>query len=200
MDWTTKNLEELLPQIWSQLERACQEAGNPWRTPALGTANDLEASLRTMVLRQVHPARRELVCHTDGRSRKARELQKHPQIQWLFYDPSEGIQIRAGGTALIHQLNPVARTGWEKTPVANRLNYCTALAPGTRLTDPDVSLPEHWRNCLPTRDETEVGWPNFAVLVSTIDQIEWLQLRTEGHRRAGFTWQDNRFSGHWLVP
>ena len=200
MDWTTTNLSELLAQIWPVLERACDEEGNPWRTPALGTANELEISLRTVVLQQVHPASRELVCHTDYRSRKVWELRRNPQVRWLFYHPGEKIQVRAGGTVLVHQNNSVTRSAWQRTSLANRLNYCTTLAPGTRLAEPDTSRPARWKNCLPTLEETEAGWPNFAVIVTTIEHLEWLHLRPDGHRRAGFTWLENRFSGHWLVP
>ena len=165
-----------------------------------GSANEHEISVRTVVLRQVQPASRELVCQSDYRSRKCWEIRKNPQVRWLFYHPDEHIQIRAGGPAVVHQLDAVARAAWERTPLANRRNYCTPLAPGTRLADPDAGLAGRWKNGLPTLEETEVGWPNFAVIVTTVDQLEWLHLRPEGHRRAGFTWVGNQFSGHWLVP
>jgi pyridoxamine 5'-phosphate oxidase len=200
LNWATINLNELLAQIWPLLERASQEAGNPLRTPVFGTANELEISLRTVVLRQVQPASRELVCHTDYRARKSWEIRKNPQVRWLFYHPGEQIQIRAGGTAILHQNNDVARAAWERTPLPNRRNYGTPLAPGTRLPSPDASLPAGWKNGLPTLDESEIGWPNFAVVVTAVDQLEWLHLRPEGHRRAGFTWVGDHFSGHWLVP
>ena len=200
MDWTTTNLDELVAQIWRALERAGHEEGNPFRTPSLGTANELEVSLRTVVLRHVHPATRELTCHADYRSRKIWDIRKNPQVGWLFHHPGEKIQVRAGGTALVHQNNSVARAAWQGTPLANRLNYCTALAPGTRLAGPDTSLPAQWKHSPPTLEETEAGWPNFAVIRTTIDHLEWLHLRPEAHRRAGFTWMENHFSGHWLVP
>ncbi len=200
MDWTTANLDELVVQLWQGLERGGTEEGNPLRTPTFGTASELELSLRTVVLRQVHVASREFACHTDYRSRKIWEIRKNPQVRWLFHHPGEKIQIRAGGTALIHQNDSLARAAWQQTPLTNRLNYCTPLAPGTRLPSPDASRPARWKHCLPTLEETEVGWPNFAVIVTTIEHLEWLHLRPEGHRRAGFTWIENRFSGHWLVP
>ena len=200
MNWTTTNLDELLAQIWQALARGGAEEGNPLRTPALGTANEHEMSLRTVVLRHVNLASHELVCYADYRSRKIWEIRKNPQVRWLFHHPGEKIQIRAGGVAMVHQNNTVARAAWQNTPLANRTNYCTALAPGTRLADPDASLPARWKHVPPTREETEAGWPNFAVIVTTIDHLEWLHLRPDGHRRAGFTWMQNRFSGHWLVP
>ncbi len=200
MDWTTTNLDELLAQIWQALVKGSTEEGNPLRMPAFGTASDHEISVRTVVLREVHAASRELVCHADSRSRKIWEIRKNPQVSWLFYHPDERIQIRAGGVALVHQNNPVARAAWQCTPFANRLNYCADLAPGTRLAEPDTSLPARWKSRLPTLEETEIGWPNFAVIVTTIDHLEWLHLRPDGHRRAGFTWMENRFAGHWLVP
>ena len=200
MDWTTTNLDELLAQIWEALARGAAEEGNPWRTPAFGTAGEHEVSVRTVVLREARPASQELVCHADYRSRKIWEIRKNPQVRWLFHHPGERIQIRAGGVALVHHGNSAAREAWQRTPLANRLNYCTALAPGTRLADPDASLPARWKGCPPTLEETESGWPNFAVIATAIDHFEWLHLRSSGHRRAGFTWMKNHFSGQWLVP
>ena len=200
VDWSTKNLDELLAQIWQVLARGVVEEGNPLRTPVFGTANEHEISLRSVVLRQVHGGSGELVCHTDYRSRKVWELRRNPQVRWLFYHPAEGMQIRAGGTAMVHQHNAVARAAWEGTARVNRINYCTALAPGTRLADPDAGLPVRWKHHPPTLEETEIGWPNFAIIVTTIDHFEWLHLRPDGHRRAGFSRQNDHFSGQWLVP
>ena len=116
MNWATINLNELLAQIWPWLERACQEEGNPLRTPVFGSANEHEISVRTVVLRQVQPANRELVCQSDYRSRKCWEIRKNPQVRWLFYHPDEHIQIRAGGPAVVHQLDAVARVTLSQTP------------------------------------------------------------------------------------
>jgi len=199
MEWIFDRLSELPPQIWRTLELAAREIDNPMRTATLGTANDLHASLRTVILRHVDPARRLLICHTDARSAKVRELRKNPQVQWLFYHPAERIQIVAGGQAMIHQNNAFARDAWQSTPLINRVNYCTRLAPGIEIPSADAAWPK-WQEETPTVEESEIGWPNFAVIVAEIEHLELLQLRPEGHRRAGFTWTGRDFRGHWLVP
>ncbi len=44
------------------------------------------------------------------------------------------------------------------------------------------------------------GYENFAALISTVDQIEWLQLSEAGHQRAVFNWTAVKWTGLWLVP
>ena len=41
---------------------------------------------------------------------------------------------------------------------------------------------------------------NFAVILVTIDRLDWLRLARETHRRAGFTWDGDMVRGTWLVP
>jgi hypothetical protein len=44
------------------------------------------------------------------------------------------------------------------------------------------------------------GQKNFAVLMATVDRVEWLYLAIEGHRRARWTWSEGGWQGTWLAP
>lgn len=198
--WNTEQLDGLLPQIWHALETGCRDLQDPFRTPALGTVSATGAALRTVVLRQVEPAQRLLICHSDFRAGKVHDLQRHRQVEWLFYHPQDKIQIRARAIATVHRHDAVATAAWRKTPLPSRVNYCTRFAPGTKIKNPDVAWPAALRNRELTLEESEAGWPNFAVIVTAVERFEFLQLDPGGHRRAAFTLKGNRFVSSWLVP
>ena len=200
MTWNPANLDELLAHTWLVLADGSRELQHPFRMPALATMDDLEPALRIVILRGVDAASRQLTCHTDARSTKCRELRRHDRVQWLFYDPAARVQVRAGGATTVHHGNAIARDAWRKTPLASRANYVTTWAPGVRLGNPTDAMPAAWRGQVPAVDEAEKGFANFAVLVTTVEHFDWLQLRPEGHRRAGFAWTGERFDGSWLVP
>ena len=200
MEWTFSNLDELPSLIWQSLERGCKELDHPFRTPVFGTADEWAASLRTVVLRGVDPSRRLLTCHTDFRSQKIRHLWRNPQAQWLFYDARSKIQLRASGLCSLHHGDDVARKAWLNTPLASRANYCSLLPPGEMISNADAAYTPGWKASEPTVQQAEAGWPNFAVIVTTVDSFDWLQLRIEGHRRAGFTWTGERLVANWIAP
>lgn len=200
MDWETKSLDELLTRIWTAFEAGCRELQHPFHAPALATSSDIEPALRTVILRGADPAGRLLVCHTDIRSAKCRELRCCTRAQWLFPDPAARVQIRAGGETMVHSRNALAREAWLKTPLASRANYCTKWAPGVRIGSPGDALPAAWKEHGPTVEEAEAGFANFAVLATTVEHFDWLQLAADGQRRAGFAWTGERFAGNWLVP
>jgi hypothetical protein len=45
----------------------------------------------------------------------------------------------------------------------------------------------------------EDGYTNFAVLLFRFSSLEFLYLKSSGHRRALHTWNDE-YSSSWLVP
>ena len=200
MDWTTNHLVVLLGRIWQALSQGQAKLQHPLRTPILGTIGTRQSSLRIVVLRQVNPAQRSLVCYSDYRTVKVTDILANPGIEWLFYHPAERIQIRASGLAKIHYLDAVATEAWSALPGPIRLNYCTPLAPGREIRKPGEALPKAWKGRMPAKDEMQIGWPNFAVIASTIDRLDWLQLTEKENRRAGFVWDGTEFKGSWLVP
>jgi pyridoxamine 5'-phosphate oxidase len=198
--WNAHQLDALLPQIWHALQLACAELHHPFRTPVLGTAGEMGCELRTVILREVQPDARLLICHTDQRSPKVRAIEHRPRVQWLFHDPREGVQIRASGPSSLHQGDDPARQAWQRTPLPSRLNYCSAQAPGTPIPDPADALPATLREGGLTVEQSESGWPNFCLIVTTVERLEFLQLQSDGHHRALFAWSGRQFDSAWLVP
>ena len=204
MHWNLTDLAALQHQIHHALAAAPTNPSDPLRTAAFVTSSDRGApaqpTARTVVLRRADADLRQLIFHTDARSPKLREIENHSAVAWLFHDPAAQIQIRAEGTARRAPTDELVRAAWDATPLANRSNYCTPLPPGAPLTDPAAARPAAWQHREPTLAETEIGWPNFAVLITTITRLEWLRLHPQGARRARFDWTGTAWTAHWLVP
>jgi pyridoxamine 5'-phosphate oxidase len=196
-----ESLTEILEQTWTALRCAVADSSDAFRTPALGTIGDQRPCLRTVVLRRVEPSRRTVACYTDARSAKVREIRACPAVSWLFFCPKRNVQIRTEGPAAIHHLDAVAREAWSRTSLWGRRGYCVEPAPETEMKAPSSGLPASFVGRAPTEAESEAGWPNFAVIATTIDRFDWLRLDdARGHRRAQFAWSGDRYTGRWVVP
>ena len=200
IDWHNASLEELPAQIWSTLESSTRDPSHPFRLAALGTNSLTGPTVRTVVLRTVDSAHRQLVFFTDARSPKVAEIRQHPRVTWLFYHPGDRVQIRAEATAEIHHGDEIALRGWQQTPIVSRVNYCAANPPGTRIARALDSLPRELRAMIPNAENTAHGLENFAVVRSVVNRLDWLWLNPEEHRRAEFRWDGNVFQGNWITP
>ncbi len=145
---------------------------------------------RLVVMREANPAAGTINFHTDARSPKWAELKANPSATLLWYDPATSIQLRAGGTARLHNQDELARVRWEKSRKDSRACYggpvgssCVAEAPPIAPTD------------------SESGWPHFGVVVVELHELEWLHLIHTGHQRLRFGVEHGRMtSAQWLVP
>jgi pyridoxamine 5'-phosphate oxidase len=168
-----------------------------FHTPVFGTG----FSLRTVVLRRVEVEAQMLRCHTDWRSPKVAQIQAQPEVQWLFYDPVSKVQLRLRALACLHHLDEVAAEAWEQTALMSRRCYGTVAAPGSPLAEAGSGLATELLGRSPTVEESAPGWPNFAVIVTRVWELDWLYLCANGNRRAVFTrdgeagWQQQ-----WVVP
>ena len=192
-----------LETAWALLEDGAARADAEFHTPVLATtAADGAANVRTVVLRAVDRAARELICHTDVRTAKAPEIGADGRVMWLFYDRAEKVQLRVHAVAELHRADSLARARWEASRLSSRRCYLAPEPPGTAADGPTSGLPAPFEARPPDEDESEAGWPHFAVVRSVATRIEWLYLAARGHRRAAFDWNETegRFVGRWLVP
>jgi pyridoxamine 5'-phosphate oxidase len=178
----------LAATLWQRLAAAPANPADPLRTPVLATGGGDDWSLRTVVLRAVSVDDRELTAYSDARAAKIRQALRHAVVQWLFYDPAARVQIRLWGRCRIHHRDPLADAVWETVPEVNRVNYRSPHAPGEPLTDPSAESPG------------ASGGENFAVLLTTVDEMDWLELGTPRHRRMRLRWADGEWTGQWIQP
>ena len=196
------DLDAVLDDAWERLGRGAEQRDHPYRLGVLGTCDTSGSGceLRTVVLRRCDPQHRELIFHTDARSPKLGWIAHNPRISWLFYDPEAKLQLRLQGHAAVHRGDRVADQAWAATPLRSRRSYATEAPPGTPLDGPASGLPASFQAHDATAADSHDFSDCFAVVVTTIRDIDWLYLSSRGHRRAQFGWAAGGWTGRWVVP
>lgn len=195
--------EELLARIFALLTRGTADRKSPLHTPTVATISaDGSPQARTVVFRKFLPEKRELIFHTDLRSPKIAELHADKRISWLFYHPGEKLQFRIAGEAIIHadEDDALKSERWRATRAFGRRCYMGA-APSRIAAEATSGLPAEIETREPTAEESESGFPNFAVVATQIISIDCLELHAKGHRRALFKRMENGgWETNWLTP
>ena len=201
--WNEKTSHgEILKKIWKHLDLGTLEREHPFHTPVLGTiGEDSVPQLRVVVLRRFWRKNpRGLAFHAHAGSPKIAEIETNPNVSWLFYHPQERFQVRVRGTATVHRDGDLHEEQWLATEFFSRRCY-VGEAPSQISEKPTSGLPEDYTSRAPTEEESEAGKANFAVIFSTIDQIDCLELNVKGHRRSLFVWTENgELETKWLTP
>lgn len=197
-DWPD-TLDALDERIWQMLTRAVADRKSPWRLAQLGTVDDAGCpQIRTLVLRAVGLTARTLDLHTDARSGKVDEIAALPEVALLFWDPRGQTQLRLSAVATI--LGPdrdETRDIFNELPPGSIQPYRQAAPPGRPLENPADAI-----DAAPPRDPVE-ALADFRVLRLTVRDIDFLWLRSGGHRRAKFTYRagdPTAVSAHWVGP
>ena len=196
------NHQEILERVWTLLERGTTNRRDDFHTCALATIGlDGAPENRTVVFRRVSRQPRFLLCHVDLRSPKVAEIERDQRVSWLFYHVEEKLQLRIRGQATIETKTALADAQWQNSQLFSRRCYCGDV-PGTLTETPSSGLPEFLLDREPTEKESEqLGRQNFAVVCSTIDEIDVYELHVRGHRRSLFKWDENgAFEARWLTP
>jgi len=192
---------EILKKIWKNLDLGTLEREHPFHTPVFSTvANGCVPNLRIVVLRRFWRKPPCLAFHTHTGSPKIKELQNNPNVYWLFYHPTEKLQVRIKGKARVHTTDDLAEEQWLATEFFSRRCY-VGEAPTQTSKKPTSGLPEDLLDRAPTREESEAGRANFAVVTSTVEQIDCLEMNVRGHRRSLFVWNETgEPETRWLTP
>ena len=194
---------EILKKIWKHLDLGVLERDHPFHTPVFGTVGASgEPELRVVVLRRFWRKNpRALAFHTHLGAPKISELKNNPNVSFLFYHPQEKFQVRVKGTASIHaDGSELHEEQWFETEFFARRCY-VGEAPSQISPKPTSGLPEDLTDRAPTEVESETGRANFAVVFSTIDRLDCLELNVRGHRRSLFVWNENGdLETKWLTP
>ncbi len=191
---------EILKNIWKHLDLATLERHHPFHTPVFGTVCDNAPNLRVVVLRRFWRKTPRLAFHTHLGSPKISEIRANPNVSFAFYHPKEKLQLRVKGRATIHTNDDLAEEQWQATELFSRRCY-VGEAPTQESRKPTSGLPGNLIDREPTREESETGKANFAVVAANIESIDCLELAVKGHRRSLFIWrEDNQIEMKWLTP
>lgn len=157
---------------WLELERAAEERGHGWRVMTLATVSDQEAQARSVIVREVDSAARQLTFYTDDRSPKLQQIQQHPHGTLLAWCPRLSWQLRLRVHLSRETDLAKVQARWSRlhaTPAAQ--DYLSPLAPGEPL-----GRAAHERG---SRE-------HFAIVNAQVTAADWLELHAQGHRRALF--------------
>lgn len=185
------SLPATLETAFATLAQGVADRRHGFHCPMLATIGlDGAPSARTLVLRGVDAAARQIRLHTDRRAAKVPELAADPRAALLFYDAGAQLQLRLSGRATLHAEDAIADRGWAESRAMSRFCYAIAPAPGTPVPAPPAM----------TLD-SEAGRPHFCVVIFHLESLESLHLAAAGHRRARFAWdRAGGASATWLVP
>lgn len=154
-----------------------------------------DADARVMILRAFDADDWTLRFHTDVRAPKCDVIVRDPRIGALFYDAPGKVQLRVRGRARIESEGEVADAAWAAS--ANFARRCyLGEGPGAIAPEPTSGLPEWIEGREPEDAQVVPARENFAVLIVTIETVDWYHLANTGHRRALL----RREGGDWLTP
>ncbi|MEM9208060.1 MAG: pyridoxamine 5'-phosphate oxidase family protein [Pseudomonadota bacterium] len=194
-DVATATLESIPALAWTLLQTGVDVASSPLHTPSIATVGALGPMQRTVVLRFVDPAERLLICHTDRRAAKAREIIDKPAMSWHFYDRKLKLQLRLHGRGVLHTDDPLADACWERSAARSRVCYNTAVGPGTPVKRPPLAP-----GAIASEAEAADARSNFAAIACRVVFMDWLYLSREGHRRAILDLSRESATASWVTP
>lgn len=194
-------LDAIEQRIWSELETAAQPrrvddpAAHEWRTVVLATVDGHAPDARTLVLREVDARERQLVFYTDARSPKVRQIEASPLGALMCWSRDLDWQLRMTVRLAVQTSGLAVSSRWARLHMSRAAHdYLSMHPPGHRLESAeDGGLPVA-AEPLPAPD---LGTRNhFAMITALVEEIDWLELHGEGHRRAIF----GPKGGHWVQP
>ena len=184
-------IEDTLISAEKILIRAVDDAKSLFHTPVVSSIKNNQITSRVMVLREFDLKDRKMRFHTDYRASKIHHYEENSSATVIGYDPEIKIQIKLQGNISIHYDDETTKLAWDNsTP---RSKKCYSVKGGSSK---EISNPEEYD----IKDfEVEEGYKNFAVLVFHFNSLEFLYLKSSGHRRAIHKWNDE-YDSKWLVP
>ena len=139
----------------------------------------------------VYLDKRILRFHTDNRAAKIQVINESNLASVVGYDPDLKVQIKMTGNVDVHIKDKVTEDAWSES--TSRSKKCYSVKGGSSL---EIQNPADYD----IKDfEVEEGYENFAVLIFNFISLEFLYLKSSGHRRALHNWE-GKYTATWLVP
>lgn len=187
------NSKQSLSEIWTilshELHRGALDSKHPFRYLTLATLENNSPDQRTVVMRKVDETF-NFYFFTDSRTAKVKQIQIHPNAEFLVYHPGKRTQIRVKGTIQIHHQNKLSQEMWKRVQGDAQKAYNSTRSPGSEINNSDLA--HDWPEELDDRF--------FAVLQFIPERIEALQLNGLTHVRVSFSKKGLEWEGKWLVP
>ena len=173
------------------LTNAVENAKTLFHSPTVSSIDESGINSRVMVLREFNLKKRFMRFHTDYRAPKIKQYKKNNIASVLCYDPILKIQIKLQGTITVNYHNSITRSAWDGSTTRSKKCYSVKGGSSLKISNPgEYDLKD---------GNIEDGYMNFAVLIFSFTTLEFLHLKSSGHRRALHTW-DDKLQSSWLVP
>jgi hypothetical protein len=177
--------------IWSKLAswllQGSLYAKHEFHWPCVATVDAHgQPDARIVVLRHFLSKERLLTFHTDIRSKKIAQIRKSPSVVFLFHDHHSRLQVRCFTEAVVHHQSDIATHEFDQLSAFTQASY-TSPAPGEpEAHDAPFAYPP------PPPFDRAVALANFAAVQCRIQEVDALELHTQGHRRARLTWPNEQ--------
>ena len=186
-----KNISDTLVTADEILSDAVDNAKTLFHTLTLSSIDGHKVASRVVVLGEFNLEKRFLRFHTDYRAAKINQYKDNNNASVLGYDPELKVQIKLQGTLDVHYDDEITQSAWHGSTA--RSQKCYSVKGGsTKEIDNPVAYDIDEENM-------EDGYVNFSVLIFRFTSLEFLYLKSSGHRRAIHSW-DEDYSCTWLVP
>lgn len=173
------------------LDDAVENAKTLFHTLVLSSHDEDKIVSRVVVLREFNSKERYLRFHTDARAPKIKHFKKNSNASLLGYDPALKIQLKLQGSVDVHFNDDVTKSSWNESTTRSKKCYSVEGGSSLKIENPsEYDLKD---------GNIEDGYLNFAVLKFKYTSLEFLYLKSSGHRRAIHSWNEGLVS-NWLVP
>ena len=184
-------IEDTLNASEKILTSAVSNSRTLFHTLVVSSWNGKKILSRVMVLREFNLDGRKMRFHTDYRAPKIKNFSNNSITTVLGYDPELKIQIKLQGNIKVHYDDEITKLAWNESTSRSKKCYSVKGGSSKVINDPvDYDIKEF---------EVEEGYKNFAVLLFFFNSLEFLYLKSSGHRRAIHVW-DRKIKSNWLIP
>tara|TARA_X000000950_G_scaffold85909_1_gene108115 strand:- start:795 stop:1397 length:603 start_codon:yes stop_codon:yes gene_type:complete len=170
---------------------AVNNAKNQFHTPVVSSIDGNKIVSRVMVLREFDLKKKIMRFHTDNRAAKIRSFQKNNTATVIGYDPNLKVQIKLQGNINVHIDDSQTLSAWDGSTARSKKCYSVKDGSTQQINNPETHDIKDFN--------VEEGYKNFAVLIFSFYSLEFLYLKSSGHRRSIHYWQDD-YKSSWLVP
>jgi len=170
---------------------AVNNAKNQFHTPVVSSIDGNKIVSRVMVLREFDLKKKIMRFHTDNRAAKIRSFQKNNTATVIGYDPNLKVQIKLQGNINVHIDDSQTLSAWDGSTARSKKCYSVKDGSTQQINNPETHDIKDFN--------VEEGYKNFAVLIFSFYSLEFLYLKSSGHRRSIHDWQDD-YKSSWLVP
>lgn len=184
-------IEDTLNASEKILTFAVSNSRTLFHTLVVSSWNGKKILSRVMVLREFNLDGRKMRFHTDYRAPKIKNFSNNSITTVLGYDPELKIQIKLQGNIKVHYDDEITKLAWTESTSRSKKCYSVKGGSSKVINDPvDFDIKEF---------KVEEGYKNFAVLLFSFNSLEFLYLKSSGHRRAIHVW-DRKIKSNWLIP